>query len=124
LASFVGDLTRAQLLAALEAAAHSDQLETLVDLALRQDVASRQRIVTLIAETDRLDDFAALLTENTPQIVWDALVEVRAEMPAAVREVVRGRAGELDRTDVSAAMDDAPPMPARARPRPGPRRSG
>jgi hypothetical protein len=120
LASFVGDLTREQLLAALEAAARSDHLETLVDLALRQDAASRQRIVTRIAETDRLDDFAALLTENTPQMVWDALVEVRADMPAAVRQVVHDRAGELDHSDVAAAMDGARPPSARPRPRPGP----
>jgi hypothetical protein len=120
LASFVGDLTREQLLAALEAAARSDHLETLVDLALRQDTASRQRIVTRIAETDRLDDFAALLTETTPQMVWDALVEVRADMPASVRAVVRDRAKELGRADVGTALDG--PAGASSRPRPRPRR--
>lgn len=118
LASFVGDLNRDQLLAALEAAARSDHLETLVDLALRQDAASRERIVTLIAETDRLHDFAALLTPNTPQIVWDALVEVRTEMPDEVRDLVRDRADELGHTDVTGALTENPSARPRRRPRP------
>jgi hypothetical protein len=122
LASSIGDLGREQLLAALEAAARSDHVETLVDIALRQDAAGRERMLTMIAETDRLEEFAKLLTADTPEVVWDALVEVKEEMPDSVRRIVHDRATDLRRDDVVETLDraDPPSAPTRPRPRPGP----
>jgi hypothetical protein len=112
IAANIGELSREHLLAALDAAARSDNLPTLVEIALRQEPAGRQRVIAIIAELDRLDDFVVLLTDATPQLVWDALVEVRDELPIAVRDIVRERAAALDRTDVVAAL--TPPAGTKA----------
>ena len=108
IAATIGDLDREHLLAALDAAARSDNLPTLVDIALRQEPAGRERVLAVIAELDRLDEFGALLTDATPQPVWDALVEVRDEMPPAVRDLVRERATVIGRNDVVSALTAAP----------------
>jgi hypothetical protein len=129
IAASIGDLQRDQLLAALSAAARSDKLPTLVDIALRQGLDGRRRVLELIADVDELDDFAALLVETTPDVVWAALVEVHPDMPDSVRTLVRARAQQVGRPDVAAAL--APPAspaahaaPSRKRPKPGPRTTG
>lgn len=104
IAACIGELSRDDMLVALTAAARSDNLPTLVDIALRQEPAGRRRVLDLVADVDRLDDFAALLTDRTPQLVWDALVEVRDEMPERVRAVLVERADALGRGDVGAAV--------------------
>jgi hypothetical protein len=118
IAASIGELSRGHLLAALDAASRSHNLPTLVEIALRQEPAGRQRIIAVIAELDRLDDFAALLTEATPQLVWDALVEVRAEIPAEVRDLVSSRAEAVGRSEVVAALTSAstPEAPAKKTP--------
>lgn len=105
IAAAIGDLTRDQILAALDAAARSDNLPVLVDIALRQEPAGRQRVLDIVAEQDRLEDFAQLLVASTPDLIWDALIEVRAEMQAVIRTVVVDRAAELGRPDVVARLN-------------------
>ena len=104
IAATIGNLSRDHLLAALDAASRSDNLPTLVEIALRQEPAGRERVIAIIAELDRLEDFATLLTDETPQPVWDALLEVRTELPEPVRAVVRDRAEALGRGDVVTAL--------------------
>jgi hypothetical protein len=123
IAATIGDLDHEQVLAALDAASRSDNLPTLVDIALRQEPAGRKRVLAIIAELDQLDDFAALLTGQTPSLVWGALVEVREEMPSAVRDLIRERAAGAGRQDVVAALTSPPPKkPAAKRTRSKPAR--
>ena len=102
--ALLGDLSRDEILAALTAAATSDHLPLLVDVALRQNADGRERVLQVIAELDELDEFTTLLTTSTPQLVWDALVEVREEMPDRVREALRARSGKLRKRKVAAAL--------------------
>jgi hypothetical protein len=104
IAASLGDLSRDDLLAALDAASRSEHLPTLVEVALKQDAAGRRRVLEIIAELDRLDEFTALLTGETPQLVWEGLVEVRDEMPVTVREAIRGRAEAVGKGKVAAAL--------------------
>jgi hypothetical protein len=115
IAAAIGDLSREHMLAALDAASRSDNLSTLVDIALRQEPAGRERVIAIIAELDRLDEFAALFTDQTPQLVWDALTEVRDEMPPVVRDLVHDRAGAVGREDVVAALTPTEPKKAAAK---------
>lgn len=112
IAATIGDLDREHLLAALDAASRSDNLPTLVDIALRQEPAGRERVIAVIAELDRLDEFAGLLTAETPQLVWDALVGVRIEMPEAVCDLVIERAAAIGRDDLVTALTAAAPKKA------------
>jgi hypothetical protein len=104
IAASIGELSREQLLAALTAALRSHNLDTLVDITLRQAPAGRGRLLQIVGELDELDEFGALLTESTPDAVWTALVEVRAELPEQVRDVVCRRAQTLGRADVVTAL--------------------
>lgn len=96
----IGRLTDEHLLAALDAATRSSNLPTLVDIALRQEPAGRRRVLDQLAEGRRLAEFAALLTPATPAIVWDALVEVRAEMHERMRSAICERARDLDQPEL------------------------
>ncbi len=119
LAACIRDLTRDEVAAALEAAARSENLATLVEIALRQEPAGRQRVLEIVATLDRLEELAVLLTPDTPQLVWDALLEVRSEMPPAVLDVLHRRATDLGRPDVVTQLT---PGSAARRPRPRPGR--
>ncbi|MET9491089.1 hypothetical protein [Nocardia sp. NPDC006630] len=99
LASTIGDLTRDQLLAAVRTASRSDNIHTLVDIALAQDQAGRARVLELIDGMDDVEEFLAALTTETPDVVWHALIEVRAEIPAGLLGLLAERARELDRDD-------------------------
>ncbi|MFG1793822.1 hypothetical protein [Nocardia sp. NPDC049149] len=92
LASCIGELSRDQLLAALRTAARSDNIDTLVDIALAQDATGRARVLEIIDRMDDLDEFLAALTPETPEVVWDGLIEVRAEIPVALRGRLAARA--------------------------------
>jgi hypothetical protein len=100
----IGELSEDHLLAALDAASRSQNLPTLVDIALRQEPTGRRRVLDMIAGVHQLDDLAALLTVETPQLVWDALVEVSGELHDSIRTVVRDRARALGRLDVVAGL--------------------
>lgn len=104
IAASLGELSHDQMLAALDAASRSEHLPVLVEVALQQDTAGRERVLGIIAELDRLDEFIALLTPETPQLVWEALVEVRDEMPDRVRAAIVARAKELGNKDVTASL--------------------
>ena len=99
LASCLGSLTRAQMLAALRAATRSGNLATLVDVALVQDASGRARVLELVDEAGDLDEFTGLLTHDTPELIWSALADVVTEMPDRVRTVIAARAGALGRAD-------------------------
>lgn len=90
-------------LARLPLLQREDVLRATVDTAARHDLWD-----------DVLPLVDALLGPDTPGPVWDTIVEVRDELPPAVREIVRHRAGNLGRGAVVAALD------ARRRPRPSP----
>ena len=98
LGACLGALTREQMLAALAAATRSGNLSVLLDIALAQDAAGRARVLELVDEAGDLDEFAGLLTDDTPEVIWDALDGVVAEMPDRVRAVIAARAGQLGRT--------------------------
>ncbi|MBF6331285.1 hypothetical protein [Nocardia transvalensis] len=97
IASCLGDLTREHLLAAVLAATRSDNIPVLVDVALAQDEAGRTRVLEIIDGMDDLDDFLAALTADIPEVVWDAFVHVRDEIPAALRDRLADRARQLSR---------------------------
>ena len=99
LATCLGSLTRDQMLAALRAATRSGNLASLVDVALAQDADGRARLLELVDEAGDLDEFAGLLTGDTPELIWRALSDVTTEIPARVRSVIAARAGELGRGD-------------------------
>ena len=106
LAKHVDALTEAQLLEAVEAALRSDNLPTLIEIALdvSQDDATRERVISMIANSERLEDFGALLDDGTPAAVWDALTAFREEIPEHARELVARKAAELGRGDVASAF--------------------
>jgi hypothetical protein len=125
IAESIGGLTREQMLAALTAASRSSNLGTLIDIALRQEPAGRRRVLDIVAELDDPNKFGVLLDEGTPESVWAALIEVRAEMPESVREVIRARAEAVGNVDVVAALSDGDTeSPARKRPAPRPKSNG
>ncbi|MGV9677859.1 hypothetical protein ACWDSJ_21490 [Nocardia sp. NPDC003482] len=99
IASCLGDLDRAQLLSAVRTAARSADLPVLVEIALAQDPPGRARVLEIICGMDDLDDFLTALTPETPDVVWDALVEVRAEIPHPLRTRLADRARRLDRPE-------------------------
>ncbi|WP_280354587.1 hypothetical protein [Nocardia otitidiscaviarum] len=111
LAACIGDLTRDQMLAGLLAAARSDNIHTLVDIALAQDQAGRARVLDIIDGMDDLEDFLAALTPDTPNVVWDALVQVRDEIPATLLRLLAERARELGHHHTAAALDIVPATP-------------
>lgn len=104
IAASIGELDREQILAALTAAQRSHNLDTLVDIALRQEPAGRTRVLEIVAGLDDLDAFGDLLTESTPQTVWAALVELGGELPEGLRDIVRSRAEAVGRPDVVTAL--------------------
>ncbi|MEV6769522.1 hypothetical protein AB0N05_12935 [Nocardia sp. NPDC051030] len=97
LASCIGDLTREQLLTAVLTASRSDTIHTLVDVALAQDPQGRARVLEIIDGMDDLEEFLAALSPDTPDVVWRALIEVRAEIPARLLALLAERARELGR---------------------------
>ncbi|MEV6280063.1 hypothetical protein [Nocardia sp. NPDC051832] len=92
LATCIGDLTREQLLAALQTAARSATIDTLVDIALAQEPEGRARVLEIIDRMDDLADFLEALTPETPEVVWHGLIQVRDEIPARLRVQLADRA--------------------------------
>jgi hypothetical protein len=78
-------------------------LQTVIGAAVEQPGLLRAAM-DRAAELEGLDEFAALLGEQTPDPVWAAFVELRAEMPATVRKVVAARASQAGRKDVARAL--------------------
>lgn len=107
LASCIGDLTREHLLAGLLAASRSDNIHTLVDIALAQDQQGRTRVLDLIDGMDDIEEFLSALTPETPDIVWQALVEVREEIPAKLLGLLAERARELEHHTIAAQLEPA-----------------
>ncbi|QLY28540.1 hypothetical protein H0264_24675 [Nocardia huaxiensis] len=107
LAGCIGDLTREQLLAALLTASRGDNIHTLVDVALAQDQHGRARVLDIIDGMDDLEEFLSALHPGTPDVVWHALVEVRAEIPAKLLGLLAERAGELGHDHVAAQLEPA-----------------
>ncbi|MFJ4654115.1 hypothetical protein ACIP5Y_22850 [Nocardia sp. NPDC088792] len=97
LADCVGDLTREQLLAAVLAASRSDNIHTLVDIALTQEHSGRARVLALIDGMDDREEFLAALTTDTPDTVWQALIQVRTEIPDGLLTLLTDRARQLGR---------------------------
>ncbi|MEU8901708.1 hypothetical protein AB0C65_37980 [Nocardia sp. NPDC048505] len=104
LASCLDDLTHDQLLAALRAAADSAEIATLVEIALAQDQPGRARVLALIDGMDDLGAVLEALTPETPDLVWNGLYEVRAEIPAALRDRLADRAESCGHPAVAAAL--------------------
>ncbi|MFB8002901.1 hypothetical protein [Nocardia sp. NPDC056000] len=105
LATCIGDLDREQLLAAVLTASRGDNIHTLVDIALAQDQQGRARILEIIDGMDDLEEFLAALTVETPEIVWHALIEVRAEIPTGLLTQLAERARELGRDHDAAELE-------------------
>ncbi|MGV9409360.1 hypothetical protein ACWDOP_05550 [Nocardia sp. NPDC003693] len=107
LAHCIGDLTRDQLLAAVRAAAQSDTIDTLVDIALAQEPHGRARVLELIDAMDDIEDFLTALTIHTPDIVWTAFTRVRDEIPARLLAQLAERARELGHPHHATALEPA-----------------
>ncbi|MFI6865891.1 hypothetical protein [Nocardia sp. NPDC050406] len=107
LASCLGDLTRDQLLTGLLTAARGDNIHTLVDIALAQDPDGRARVLTLIDGLDDLDEFLTALTPDTPDVVWQALVDVRDEIPHKLLGLLAERARELGHDTTATQLEPA-----------------
>lgn len=107
LATLIGDLTREQMLTGLLAASRSDNIHTLVDIALAQDAAGRARVLDLIDGMDDLEEFLSALTPDTPDVVWAALVEVRDEIPTNLLDLLAERARELDHNHIADQLEPA-----------------
>ncbi|WP_067693486.1 hypothetical protein [Nocardia jejuensis] len=105
LASCIGELTREQLLTAVLTAARSDTLATLVDVALAQDRQGRARVLEIIDSMPDVHEFLSALTPDTPDLVWNALIEVRPEIPPALLSLLATRARELERPETAAALE-------------------
>ncbi|WP_067820820.1 hypothetical protein [Nocardia inohanensis] len=97
LAAAIGDLSRDQLLAAILTASRSDNIHTLVDIALAQEPSGRPRVLQIIDGMDELEEFLTALTPETPDVVWQALIQVRDEIPANLLPLLAERARELGR---------------------------
>ncbi|MBF6210429.1 hypothetical protein IU433_01340 [Nocardia puris] len=107
LASCLGELTRGQLLAAIRAAAASEHIDTLVAVALAQDADGRARVLDILDGLDDLDEFLAALTADTAPVVWDALVEVREEIPPVLRARLADRADACGHPETAAGLRPA-----------------
>ncbi|WP_040807453.1 hypothetical protein [Nocardia concava] len=105
LASLIGDLTREQLLSAILTASRGDNIHTLVDIALAQDQEGRARVLDLIDGMDDIEEFLSALTPDTPDVVWQALIQVRAEIPARLLTLLAERARELGRDDDAGELE-------------------
>ncbi|GAB2513032.1 hypothetical protein [Nocardia heshunensis] len=112
LASLLGDLTREQLHTAVLTASRSENIHTLVAIALAQDPAGRARVLEILDTMDDLEEFLSALTPDTPDAVWQALIQVRDEIPAHLLTLLAERARELGR-DTDAA--DLEPVTAATR---------
>ncbi|GAA5092094.1 hypothetical protein [Nocardia iowensis] len=106
LASCIGDLSKDQLLAAVLVASRSDNIDTLVAIALAQDPAGRARVLDIIDGMADLDEFLAALTPETPDVVWDGLIEVRTEIPSALRDQLAARADGCGRGAAADSLRD------------------
>ncbi|GAB3035340.1 hypothetical protein [Mycobacterium bourgelatii] len=104
LASYLDDLTDQQIMSAVNAAARGEHIEALINLALAQDSQGRRRVLELIDGMDNVDDVVAALTEETPQKVWDALVERRDEIPDALRDRLARQAVNTDHADIAGSL--------------------
>lgn len=107
LAAGIGDLTREQLLAAVRVASQSENINTLVDIALAQDQAGRARVLEIIDAMDEIEDFLTALTPETPDVVWDAFLQVRDEIPAHLLGLLAERARELGHDDTAVQLEPA-----------------
>ncbi|BEK95685.1 hypothetical protein [Nocardia seriolae] len=108
LAALIGDLTREQLLAAVLTASRGDNIHTLVDIALAQDQPGRARILQLIDGMDDIEEFLSALTTDTPDVVWQALIQVHDEIPARLLAQLAERARELGRDDDANKLEPVP----------------
>ncbi|MFI7000923.1 hypothetical protein [Nocardia sp. NPDC050175] len=104
LASCIGDLSTDQLLAAVLVASRSDNIDTLVGIALAQDADGRARVLEIIDGMDKLDEFLAALTPDTPDVVWQGLIEVHPEIPTALRIRLADRADSCGRTAAAESL--------------------
>jgi len=104
LAACIGDLSREQMLAAVTTAARSGNIPTLVEIALQQSEDGRKRVLDLIDGLDNVDEFVAALTPDTPQVVWDALVRVKAEIPGPLADKLAERARACGNASIASAL--------------------
>ncbi|MTE16385.1 hypothetical protein [Nocardia aurantiaca] len=108
LASLIGGLTREQVLVAVLTASRSDNIHALVDITLAQDQQGRIRVLEIIDNMDDIEEFLSALTPETPEPVWQALIQVRDEIPARLRTLLTERARELGRDDDAGELDTVP----------------
>lgn len=111
LASYLGDLSELQIVSAVQAAASGAKIEVLVDLALAQESQGRRRVLELIDGMEGVDEVVAALTDETPQKVWDALVQSRDEIPNTLRERLARQAADTKHADIASHL-----APERSRP--------
>ncbi|NNH68739.1 hypothetical protein HLB23_02400 [Nocardia uniformis] len=107
LAAYIGDLTREHLLAGLLAASRSDNIHTLIDIALAQNQDGRTRVLELIDDMDDIEEFLSALTPDTPEVVWEALIAVRDEIPATLLGLLAERSRELAHDHIATQLEPA-----------------
>ncbi|MGW6625392.1 hypothetical protein ACWF99_29595 [Nocardia sp. NPDC055002] len=99
LATAINTLTDNNFREALEAAPTADCTTTLIQIALRQDVSSRLRSLTLLNESDNLELFVATVTTQDPAI-WQSISEAREEIPQPLRTLLANQATQCGRTEL------------------------
>ncbi|MEU4599942.1 hypothetical protein [Nocardia sp. NPDC023988] len=98
LAEAISTLSDDSFVAAMAAAPAADCTTTLVKIALRQDVASRSRSLTIL---DEFGDIEALVATFTPtdSSVWKGLCERRTELPVRLRQLLAVQAKECGQNE-------------------------
>lgn len=104
LASYLDDLTDPQIVSAVNAAARGNNICVLFDLALAQESRGRRRALELIDGMDNVDEVVAALTGDTPQKVWEALVQHRDEIPDTLRDRLARQASDTDHGDIASSL--------------------
>jgi hypothetical protein len=90
--------------AAMPALTQPEVLRSVIDTATQHDLWQALLPMVDTMSHDDLEEFTALLEKDTADVVWEALVEVRDEMPERVRAAVAARAKVLGRKDVISAL--------------------
>lgn len=100
LATAIGNLSDETLVAAIAAAPGAECTTILVKIALRQEVASRARLLTLLDESDGVEALVAAFAPTEPS-VWQDLSGIRAELPGRLRHLLTVQAKRCGRNEVA-----------------------
>ncbi|MFE3060522.1 hypothetical protein [Nocardia sp. NPDC059239] len=79
----------------------TNTLAAMIPVALAQEHEGRTRVLTLIDDMDDIAEFLTALTPDTPDAVWQALIQVRDDIPARLQTRLAERARDDDAGDLA-----------------------